>query len=225
MKPIFLSAATGAMLLFGLTGPASASLIISASVGGAATGTTLDNLDAATDPNLSLVGIAELVTGSLSGQYAAPYFSGGEAAQFGEICPPAGAPDCSQYVSVFGGADDAKYTFPTNERYLGLLWGSVDTYNSLCFYNSSSVGVGCITGSDVTASANGDQGVNGTFYVNINSSDPFAYAEFTSQQNSFEFDDIAYSPNEQIPEPLTLSLFGAGLVGAVTLRLRRKKVA
>ena len=55
---------------------------------------------------------------------------------------------------------------PGLEKYFGILWGSVDSYNTLSFYNGATL-VGAITGSDVTASPNGDQGVDRHVYVNI----------------------------------------------------------
>jgi hypothetical protein len=39
------------------------------------------------------------------------------------------------------------------------------------------------------------------------------------------FDDVVVTDITHVPEPLTLSLFGAGLVGAAALRRRKRKVA
>ena len=72
----------------------------------------------------------------------------------------------------------------TGYLYFGLLWGSVDNYNTLSFYNGSTL-IGTITGADITPTATGDQGVNGTFYVNLVSTTPFDRVVATSSQYAF----------------------------------------
>ena len=83
---------------------------------------------------------------------------------------------------------------PDPETYLGILWGLVDGYNSLSFYNGAAL-IGTVTGSDVMASPGGDQGANGTAYVNINATGGSAFDRVvvTSGGNSFEFDDVAFN--------------------------------
>lgn len=211
--------------LAGVCAPAQADLTYSATIGGAPTGSdiTYINFDSSTLPSgitLSLTGGAEEVTGSVSGQYAAPYFSNGDGALFGD--GPANGPDTSQYVAVLGGGQ-ATLSFATPQSYVGLLWGSVDTYNTLVLLNGTTV-VGELTGSNITANADGDQGADGTYYVNIDSSTPFTSVEFLSSENSFEFDDVAVSPNQQpIPEPASLALVGAGIFGFGLMNRRRRK--
>lgn len=213
---------TGALV--GIFGPAQADLTYTASVGGAVTGTdvTLLNFDSSPLPSgitLSLTGGAEEVTGSVSGQYAAPYFSNGDGLAFGD--GPANGPDTSQYVAVLAGGQ-ATLSFATPQSYIGLLWGSVDTYNTLVMLNGTTV-VGELTGSQITADDNGDQGADGTLYVNIDSSTPFTSVEFLSSQNSFEFDDVAASTDQQpIPEPASLALVGAAIFCFGLLNRRRK---
>jgi len=53
--------------------------------------------------------------------------------------------------------------------------------------------VDSVTGSQVIASPNGDQGVNGTLYVNIDTSAPFRYAVAKSSSYAFEFDNVSYN--------------------------------
>jgi hypothetical protein len=103
--------------------------------------------------------------------------------------------------------------------YFGLLWGSVDGYNTLAFYDGMTL-VGSVTGSNVTASPNGNQGVNGTLYVNINSTLPFNRVVATATQYAFEFDNIAFNRAE-VPEPGTLALLGLGLLGVSAARRRK----
>ena len=90
--------------------------------------------------------------GSQSGLYAAPYLSNGNGTLFGD---PNNGPDTTTYLTT--GVGSVTLTLPGQEKYAGLLWGSVDAYNTLSFYNGATL-VGTATGTDVTASANGDQG-------------------------------------------------------------------
>jgi len=101
----------------------------------------------------------------------------------------------------------------------------VDLYNTLEFFNGNT-SVGSITGGAINATATGDQGINGTFYVNINSTLAFDRVVATSTEYAFEFDNVAYSAN-QIPEPGSLivwSVLGLSVAGAGWWR-RRKAAA
>ena len=95
----------------------------------------------------------------------------------------------------------------------------MDDYNTLSLFNGASL-VGSVTGINVVNSPNGDQGVNGTLYVNINSALPFNRLVATSSQYAFEFDNLAFS--RSVPEPGTLALLGLGLAGLGFTRSRRK---
>jgi hypothetical protein len=103
----------------------------------------------------------------------------------------------------------------------------VDSFNTLSFYDGSTL-LFNFTGLDVTRLPNGDQGVNGTFYVNITSDVKFNRVIASSSQYSFEFDNVALvdvgtssQEIQEIPEPGTLALLGLGLLaGSIT---RRKK--
>ncbi len=199
----------------GLAGTASASLIVNSSVGGAPAGADYVNFD-----NLALgsaggtsggIGVAftsgngAVVQGAASGFYAAPFLSGGNGALFGD---PANGTDTTRYLST--GIGTITLTLPGMEKYFGLLWGSVDGYNSLQLFDGASL-VGTVTGTDVTASANGDQGAAGTFYVNLTSDLAFNKVELSSSQYAFELDNVAYNTGA-IPEPGTLVLLGGGLL-------------
>lgn len=224
-----------AISLAGMSPVARAGISISASVGGAPTGVNYVNFDdltpfdtstqtAATTANsatsgsitVSFTGTAEPVTGSASGLYAAPYLSNNNGALFGDSN---NGPDGTVYLTT--GVGSVTLALPGEEMYVGLLWGSVDTYNTLYLYNGASL-VGTITGSDVTSNANGDQGMNGTYYVNINSSLAFNTVVATSSNYAFEFDNVAYNPTA-VPEPSSFVLALVGAVGAIGYRSWRRK--
>ena len=230
-----LFASTLGLALIGATGGAHAALIVSAAVGGAPAGVNYVNFDnlpignagGASGPiGVSFTsGDGAVVTGALVNRYAAPYLSNANGTLFGD---PNNGADATRYLST--GIGSVTLTFSSDQQYLGLLWGSLDNYNTLGFYEGLTL-VGSITGTDVWANANGDQGANGTYYVNIISDLAFDSVIASSTNYAFEFDNVAFNSRafitRNVPEPASLSLFCTGLVGLVGLmglgRVRRRR--
>lgn len=224
--PRFQALLAAAVLLagMGLAATASATPILSASVGGAPTGAdhyeTFDTLALGNGGGLMPSGItvsfatdARAVQGSVSGVYAAPFLSGNNGINFG------GQPDGADTTTFLTSGSDGSFpgagvtlAFGGPQMYMGLLWGSVDSYNTLTFYNGLTE-IATFTGNDVTALANGNQGASGTYYVNINFSSPFTSVVATSSEYAFEFDNVAFSAKPfGVPEPGVAGMFLLGLL-------------
>lgn len=221
-------AATAALLAAPLAGHAGqvGPLSFSSQVGGAPTGVSyanFNNLPVGDTTGGSSGGIGVAFTGGASVQYgvvqgtsgytAAPYFSNGNGALFGTS---ADGRDPTPYIST--GIGSATFTLPGTEHYLGLLWGSVDSYNTLSFYDGTSL-IGTLTGANVAADPNGNQGPGGTYYVNVNASSGFNRVVASSSQYAMEVDNMAYN-STPVPEPGSLLLLGTGLIG-VALVVRK----
>jgi hypothetical protein len=217
----------------GLGATTASATTITATVGGVPAGADIyENFDSVPLGNgtfptpsgvvVSFAGGGHAVAGGVDGQYAAPFLSGGNGVNFGS--QPDGS-DTTTYLATGAAGSSVTLALVGPTRYMGLLWGSVDAYNTLTFYNGTTQ-VGQFTGADVTSLANGDQGKNGTYYVNINLSDSFTSVVATSSSYAFEFDNVAFSANPlRVPEPGTVGVFLLGLLlagSAYRLKGRRQ---
>jgi hypothetical protein len=219
-----------------LTSSVSVAALISASVGGIpisdAVYENFNNLSSS--GGLSSKGIYVTFSGTDSGtaalpvvsvKYAAPYVISASDHLFNDI-PQEDGPDLTQYLVT--GIGSVTLDLNAYHQYFGLLWGSVDSYNTLSFDDGNTL-LFDFTGLDVTRLANGDQGVNGTFYVNITSDVKFNRVIASSSQYSFEFDNVALvnvgtssqEIRQEIPEPGTLALLGLGLLAGSITRCKK----
>jgi hypothetical protein len=188
------------------------------------------------DPSLAItVNItpnARVVQGSVGGQYAAPFLSLSNGQGFGAGgTNQAGVPGANTTTYLTAGSTGAtagariELVLPFAAQYFGLLWGSIDNYNTMEFFDGAT-SRGTVNGASVTASPNGSQNADGTRYVNISSSLTFNRVVFTSTQFAFEFDNVALARDEGgadpsvVPAPAGLALFGLGLLGLAALRRR-----
>lgn len=183
-------------------------LYVNATIGGvpSVSGATLETFDEPSPAILTVSGPAGIVPGT-PGYFAGPYFSDSTAAYFGET--PTLGTDSTPFVGV-GSYATATLSFSAPQNYLGLLWGSVDADNSLTFYDTANNVIGTVYGSAFPpATYYGDQGVDGTFYVNITSTIPFSTVVASNSGDQFEFDDVAYAM--VVPEPSSSAWLGCGL--------------
>jgi hypothetical protein len=124
-------------------------------------------------------------------------------------------------MAVLGG-DSETISYSQFDSEFGLYWGSVDTYNSLAFYNDGTL-VATITGSEVAPLiADGNQGSyasNG--YVFISGLPAFNSVVVSSSQNSFEFDNVTAG----VPELTTWAMMVLGFAGLGFAGYRRTKNA
>lgn len=102
-----------------------------------------------------------------------------------------GVADPTNYLTIGGGASET-IQFTSSKNTFGLYWGSVDTYNSIKFYDGSTL-VASYTGADVAPLlANGNQGsftANG--YVEFVGLHNFNKVVLSSSSNAFEIDNIS----------------------------------
>ena len=127
------------------------------------------------------------------------------------------------YFSTGNGTSTVTINFTTPQSSLALLWGSIDAANLITLSGGSLTGTDTLSGTQVATAdgfvANGSQGYGGSAYVSLTDT-AFTTVAFTSPtQISFEFSGVAGSNVPfNVPEPISLAMFGAGLAGLAGAR-------
>jgi fibronectin-binding autotransporter adhesin len=187
-----------AVAAFALSSSANAAVTLTAYTagsGGSAAGEQLvDSFDSAPASGFTFAG-GTIVQGSSSNNYEAP------------------AGDASKYLAILG-SGFATLTTPAPITELSVYIGSIDSYNSISFYNTANTLVSTFSGSDLLAKqgAPGD----GRFYFDLTGQN-IGSVVFGSGQNSLEFDDIQAA----IPEPGVWAMMLLGM-GGLGYALRRR---
>lgn len=131
--------------------------------------------------------------------------------------------DTSKYVGI-GTNGLATFTFAQPTNYFAMQWGSVDSYNTLTFYNGATE-IGTFNGQQIINAASliaGNQSSHGTQFVNFISTEFFTRAVASSSGVAYEFDNIRIGLSNA-PLPGALPMFAAVIgMGAYVASRRRK---
>jgi PEP-CTERM motif len=222
----------GVAVALGLSGAGHAATIAVLSAGdlgppaGYGSGATFDSVSA--EVYGSTVPFGSFFDGGTAFSGSGVVMNNGGQGSLGLYATPYG--DTTNYMAVLGGGSEA-IAYSSLKNSFGLYWGSVDTYNSLAFYNGDTL-VATITGADVDppVNANGgqtDYASNG--YVLITALPQFDRVVAASSSNSFEFDNVVAGGATQIstavPEPSTWAMLLLGFAGLGYAASRRSKAS
>jgi VCBS repeat-containing protein len=128
------------------------------------------------------------------------------------VGPLPGHKDTTKFLNIAANATET-ITFTSEKNVFGLYWGSIDTYNSIKFYDGTTL-VASYTGADISPLvANGNKtSFTSNGYVQFTGLHSFNKVELISTANSFEIDNISagYIP----PPPSTLN----AVTGTLSIR-------
>lgn len=166
--------------------------------------TTIDfNAPDSSYPAGAISGDHAVVSGSMSGQYAAPPLT-----------------NTSPYLTVPSSQSSGSATIDLGGyyNYFGLFWGSIDEYNTLTFLDDG-FEVFSYTGSQAAAliptPPDGNQSI--AAYFNFHLPQQFNTVRLSSTQYAFETDNHAFG---NVPVPATAALLALG--GCMLIGVRRR---
>lgn len=192
------------------------SSILSPPFSSTATYDTFDTTATGTTGNFSTAfasysGSGVVVNGSLANVYAAPYMG------------PSGSPDPTNYLATTG---KETISLGAEHNVFALYWGSIDTYNTISFYNGNTL-VATFTGHDVLPPANGNQGSFSTNAdVEFSNLGLFNTVVMQSTSAAFEVDNLqvgaAITSTPPVPEASTWMMMILGFFSLGFVAYRRK---
>lgn len=145
--------------------------------------------------------------------------------------------DFTQYLMVNAQQTANLTTKDNTYSGFGLYWGSIDSFNKLEVLNAAGNVIETILGSNVVNPGADAAGSNYndfkynryvTYTLDQLSGERISGLRFFSDKTAFELDNVSFFGGKptSVPEPATLTLFGAGIAGmAAASRRRRKKTA
>lgn len=160
------------------------------------------------------IGGGVITTGTTPGSFAQPFGSTGNYYSVGPSTSSPGTIDLSAFTDIAS---------------ISILWGSVDTYNTLEFIDALGNPLATFVGNDIFNPANGDQTDPNTnpvvtFLLSGTDMSDVAGLRLSSSQNAFEVDNLAINA---VPEPGTwaMMLLGFGAIGFAIRRRRAPAIA
>jgi hypothetical protein len=131
----------------------------------------------------------------------------------------------SDSISINLAAVKSSLGLAGNVSYFGLYWGSIDTWNTISFWDGSTE-VASFTGTDVANAASSpvDFGTTSLFVNFFANGNAWTTIDLTSSQPNFESDNHAFG-DSAVPEPATMALLGLGMLGFSLLIRRRNREA
>ena len=167
------------------------------------------SLGANTTAEVTFSGIAGLYNGTVTNLAQAPSLPGGALA--------------TNYLMARTGGT-VTMNFNAEQRYFSTIWGSVDSANSLSFYNNDTL-IKTITGSMVASTYYGHTGLAGTSNVELRFSDlGYTRVVAASASSTFEFAPLSISTEaiDVAPIPLNAASIGGLLSFLMMIFLRGK---
>lgn len=118
--------------------------------------------------------------------------------------------------------DQVDISFASPRTRFDLLWGSIDTYNSLSIRlcNNNVCGAATdVTGSEIATAVGGGFTANGTTSAFVELSNTSSFNEIILASSGIAFEFVPGAP--PVPEPLALSILATGVFGLGVVRRRR----